>query len=33
MSAGRTGAPDPLTAEELVDLFLHGAISAGQGDR
>ncbi len=26
MSAGRPGAPDPLTTEELVDLFLHGAL-------
>ncbi|MEV0399569.1 TetR/AcrR family transcriptional regulator [Actinoallomurus sp. NPDC050550] len=33
MSAGRPGAPDPLTIEELVDLFLHGATSSGQGDR
>ncbi|WP_345474670.1 TetR/AcrR family transcriptional regulator [Actinoallomurus oryzae] len=28
MSAGRPGAPDPLTTEELVDLFLHGALAA-----
>lgn len=27
MSAGRPGAPDPLTTEELVDLFLHGALT------
>src|SRR5262249_49921562 len=33
MSAGRTGAPDPLTAEELVDLFLHGAVSSGEDAR
>ncbi|WP_078559619.1 TetR/AcrR family transcriptional regulator [Streptomyces sp. PRh5] len=28
MSAGRPGAPDPLTTEEVVDLFLHGALVA-----
>ncbi|WP_343076963.1 hypothetical protein [Streptomyces malaysiensis] len=28
MSAGRLGAPAPLTTEELVDLFLHGALAA-----
>ncbi|MYU18121.1 TetR family transcriptional regulator, partial [Streptomyces sp. SID8361] len=28
MSAGRLGAPDPLTTEELVGLFLHGALAA-----
>ncbi|MFE2186609.1 TetR family transcriptional regulator, partial [Streptomyces sp. NPDC059455] len=28
MSAGRLGAPDPLTTEEVVDLFLHGALAA-----
>ncbi|MFI1156572.1 TetR/AcrR family transcriptional regulator [Streptomyces sioyaensis] len=27
MSAGRPGAPDPLTTEELVDLFLNGALT------
>ena len=31
MFAGRPGAPDPLTADELVDLFLHGAL-AGPGE-
>ncbi|MFH9352535.1 TetR family transcriptional regulator [Kitasatospora sp. NPDC017646] len=28
MSAGRAGTPEPLSTEELVDLFLHGAIAA-----
>ncbi|MET9297027.1 TetR/AcrR family transcriptional regulator [Streptomyces sp. NPDC003077] len=27
MSAGRPGAPDPLSTEELVTLFLHGALT------
>jgi AcrR family transcriptional regulator len=27
MTAGRAGAPDPLSIEELVELFLHGALS------
>jgi AcrR family transcriptional regulator len=27
MSAGRPGAPDPLTTEELVNLFLNGALT------
>lgn len=27
MSAGRAGAPEPLTDEELVALFLHGALA------
>ncbi|MGW2377846.1 MULTISPECIES: TetR/AcrR family transcriptional regulator [Kitasatospora] len=27
MSTGRGGMPDPLSTEELVDLFLHGAIA------
>ncbi|MGK5546032.1 TetR/AcrR family transcriptional regulator [Streptomyces sp. URMC 127] len=27
MSAGRPGAPEPLTTEELVDLFLNGALT------
>lgn len=33
MSAGRPGAPDPLTTEELVDLFLHGAFAAPEEAR
>lgn len=33
MSAGRPGAPDPLTTEELVDLFLYGAFAASEEAR
>lgn len=29
MAGGRTSAPDPLTTEELVDLFLNGAFASG----
>lgn len=29
MAGGRTSAPDPLTTEELVDLFLNGAFTSG----
>ena len=33
MFAGRQGAPDPLTTDELVDLFLHGALTGpGPGE-
>jgi AcrR family transcriptional regulator len=33
MSAGRPGRPDPLTTEELVDIFLHGALTTPKEDR
>lgn len=33
MSVGRPGAPDPLTTEELVDLFLHGALTTPEEAR
>ncbi|WP_129843832.1 TetR/AcrR family transcriptional regulator [Streptomyces sp. RFCAC02] len=29
--AGRSGAPDPLTTGEIVDLFLHGALAGDAG--
>ncbi|MFI5808274.1 TetR/AcrR family transcriptional regulator [Streptomyces sp. NPDC051561] len=31
MAAGRSGAPEPLTTDELVDLFLHGAVATPGG--
>ncbi|MFI5797960.1 TetR/AcrR family transcriptional regulator [Streptomyces sp. NPDC051677] len=33
MSAGRPGAPDPLTTQELVDLFLNGALTTPEEAR
>jgi AcrR family transcriptional regulator len=30
LAAGRASSPDPLTTAELVDLFLHGALSTDQ---
>ncbi|MFJ9847585.1 TetR/AcrR family transcriptional regulator [Kitasatospora sp. NPDC101155] len=33
MFAGRESASDPLTTEELVDLFLNGALTASEEDR
>jgi hypothetical protein len=33
MFTGRRGAIDPLTTEEVVDLFLHGALTAPEEDR
>ncbi|MER5884536.1 helix-turn-helix domain-containing protein [Streptomyces sp. NPDC001941] len=29
MGAGRSGAPEPLSTEEIVELFLHGALAGG----